>query len=67
MLEPTLTTASPVIVPNGRVSLIEILPRGSSLPEIMTVFFAVPATAEVSAASVVTVTAAAPPPPVVLV
>lgn len=67
MLEPTLTTASPVIVPMRRVGLVEILRRGSTLPEIMTVFFAVPATAEVSAASVVTVTGAAPPPPVVLV
>lgn len=66
VLDPTFTTAFPVILPgilvsSRRTGTFEKV--GS--PEIITVFFAVPATAEVNAAREVTVTVVPPAPPVV--
>lgn len=76
MFEPTLTTSSPVIVPaksreeSCAYELIdeycEEKEMNMDVPEMMTIFFASPATAEVRASSEVTVVVAPPDPPVVL-
>ena len=65
VLEPTLTTASPVMFPETVFNVARFDVR-INIPEMITIFAVFPATAEFNASSVVTVVVVPPFPPVVL-